>query len=262
MQVVTLGGAAAWPNPGQGCSSYLIRHGDEHLLLDCGPDTLQELRRHADLAEITAIVISHLHADHILDLVTYRYALTAGPWAHAEEPIERIPLWLPPGGIRTLNGISSAIGSTPEDADKFWDEVFDVREYAIDTPLQAGTFRIAFSPTQHYIPCQAMRVSVGNGRDLAYTADTGEIESLIPFFQNAQVLIAEATLDDHDGVPPEKRGHLIPEEAGELAERASVRLLVLTHLWTERPTSSVLDRARSRFSGSLAVAVPGAIFDV
>src|SRR5690554_5234769 len=106
VQVTTLGGAAAWPNPGQGCSSYLVRAGDTLVLLDCGPDTLHVLRAQIDLARLSGIVISHFHADHTIDLVPLRYALVYGPM----DVQEKIPLWLPPGGDDFLARVGIAFG--------------------------------------------------------------------------------------------------------------------------------------------------------
>jgi ribonuclease BN (tRNA processing enzyme) len=69
MQLVVLGGSAASPNAGAGCSGYLVQHGDDNVVLDLGPGTLPELRRHTDYRTLRAVVISHLHPDHTLDLV-------------------------------------------------------------------------------------------------------------------------------------------------------------------------------------------------
>ena len=54
IELTCLGGAAAWPNPGQGCSSYLVRSGETTILLDAGSDTFMELRKHADYRELDA----------------------------------------------------------------------------------------------------------------------------------------------------------------------------------------------------------------
>src|SRR5579875_1707271 len=103
MKVTVLGGAAACPNPGQGCSSYLIEHGSSSLLLDCGPDTLSTLRQATDYRSIDAIIISHTHADHTLDLIPYRYGLRYEPAGERH----RIPLWLPPDGSQFLEWLAS-----------------------------------------------------------------------------------------------------------------------------------------------------------
>src|SRR5688572_3773852 len=125
LSLTVIGGSAAWPNPGQGCSSYLLDNGQQQVLLDCGPDTLHELRKHIDYTDIDAVLISHCHADHILDLVPYRYGLVYGP----KRPTRNIPLWLPPGGRQTFTELAEAFGGQGERTEEFWSTVFDIARY-------------------------------------------------------------------------------------------------------------------------------------
>jgi ribonuclease BN (tRNA processing enzyme) len=107
-----------------------------------------------------------------------------------------------------------------------------------------------------------MRVTDEFGRSIVYGADTGTIEPLIDFAAGADILIAEATLDEDDTTPPDKRGHLTPSLAGQLASKCGVETLVLTHLWAERPTEDVVRDASAAFSGRIEVARPGLRIDV
>jgi ribonuclease BN (tRNA processing enzyme) len=252
MSLTVLGGAAAWPNPGQGCSAFLVQGAGTRILLDCGPNTLLELRRHADFRQVDAIVISHCHSDHILDLVPYRYGLVYGP----ETGRRRIPVLLPPGGHRRLLMLAEAFGGQGEAVDSFWSTCFDLCEYDPHVELQVGGLHLSFAPTQHFIECYAMRVAHA-GSALAYSADTGIIEPLVPLFTDVRVAIVEATLESHDGTPRNERGHLTPEDAGDLAAQAGAHRLMLTHLWSERPDEQVLTAARERFGGEILIAKPG-----
>ena len=92
--VTVLGGSAASVGVGQGCAGYLARFGETRIVLDLGPGTLQELRKHTDFRALDAVVISHLHVDHMLDVVSMRFSLAYNP----VKPEQRTPLWLPPGG--------------------------------------------------------------------------------------------------------------------------------------------------------------------
>lgn len=255
--VTSLGGAAAWPNPGQGCSAYLVRDGDTTVLLDCGPDTLHVLRSQTDFTSLTGIVISHFHADHTLDLVPFRYGLVHGPFAVSR----RIPLWLPPGGHDFLQGFARALDVGNDGPDQFWSEVFDVQEYEIGREHTVADMSFSTTPTQHFIPCNAIRVTISDGKAIVYTADTGAVDPLVPFAKDADLLISEATVRDHGDVPPDERGHLTPQDAADLATRAGVKALVITHLWAERTDDEVL-KAASGFSGPITVAKPGLIIDV
>jgi len=85
VQLTVLGKSPSWQDVDGACSGYLIEEGDTTLLLDCGGGVFSKLRRYRDYASVDAVVISHLHADHILDLVPYSYALLYSPRLHSEE---------------------------------------------------------------------------------------------------------------------------------------------------------------------------------
>jgi ribonuclease BN (tRNA processing enzyme) len=98
MRLTVLGGSSASPNVGAGCSGYLVETPGTRLVLDLGPGTLPELRRHADFRRLDGIVISHPHLDHVLDLLALRHALAYNP-IPAPAPV---PVWLPPDGTDLL----------------------------------------------------------------------------------------------------------------------------------------------------------------
>lgn len=257
--LTVLGGAAAWPNPAQGCSSYLIEADDTALLLDCGPDTLSTLRTHIDYHHVDAVVLSHWHSDHILDIVPYRYGLVYGPGT-LEAPI---PLWIPPGITGRLEALAASLIDPEDDPREFWTSVFDLREYGPESRITVGQLEARFGWTQHYVPCLATRIEHRNsGRVVAYSADAGLVEPLVDLFQNADLAIVEATLDDHGDTPRESRGHLTPEDAGRLARMAGVGTLLVTHLWSERDPATVIERVNTEFDGPVIVATEGMTIDV
>ena len=255
IELTCLGGAAAWPNPGQGCSSYLIRSGETSILVDAGPDTLHELRKHIDVRTVDAVLISHCHSDHILDLVPYRYGLVYGPI----QASERIPLYLPPGGRPILDALGQALGGHGEKPGAFWDDVFLVREYDPAAGLGVGSLSVSFARTVHAATCYAMRFDSADGSSLTYTADTGTIESVLTLASGSSMLIAEGTMPEDEERPGHETGHLKPSEAGVLAAQAGVRYLVMTHLWIERPDGEVISAARRAFNGEILIAKPGLV---
>jgi ribonuclease BN (tRNA processing enzyme) len=256
MRLTTLGGSAAGANSGAGCSGYLVDTGSERLVLDLGPGTLPELRRHADYRTLDALVISHLHLDHLLDLFALRFAAVYNP-----VPLpRRLPLWLPPGGSAFL-AAAGAVFATPGEPGDFFGEAFDVREYDPAGSLAIGGATLRFWPTVHFVPCWAIRVADGrDGGDLAYTADTGPCVGVERFAAGAATLLAEGTSD----VPPPEgavRGHMAPEEAGAMAQEAGVATLVLTHLWEEHGLDAAAARAARAFTGRIEVARPGLVVE-
>jgi ribonuclease BN (tRNA processing enzyme) len=253
VSLTVLGGSAAWPNPGQGCSAYLVQDGATAILLDCGPNTLLELRKHVDYTKLDAIVISHCHSDHFLDLVPYRYGLLYGP----DRPTGQIPIWLPPGGRERMELLGNAFDGQGEPHDSFWDGAFALDEYDPAEGLAIGNLQITFAPTQHFIPCFAMRVEDANQRTLFYSSDTGSVQPLLNLVNGVEVVIAEATLEDHGNRPEAERGHMTPEDAGRLAAAAGAHTLVVTHLWSERPDNVVERKVAEVFDGRIVIAKPG-----
>ncbi len=252
MRLTVLGGAAASPNPGQGCSSYLVESDGVRILLDCGSDTLSTLRSVTDFRSIEAILISHVHSDHTLDLVPYRYGLKYAPGG----PSRPIPLWMPPGGGGFLHRLAAAFGSSADEVQSFFD-VFAVREYDPRQPAEIGPFAIRFQPTRHFIPCWAMRLDV-DGTSLVYLADTGPDEALVDFSRDADLLICEGT---HINPPPEPVGHMTARQAGEIAAAAGVCKLLLTHLWAELGFDRYRQEAESAFS-PVVIAEPKLVIEV
>ena len=255
MRLTILGGSAASPNAGAGCSGYLLHAAGTTLLIDPGPGTLQELRRHVDYRTLTAVLLSHLHLDHCLDVLALQVTLAYNPIP----PPGPLPLWLPPGGASWLGGVWAAIGDYGEPPG-FFLRTTEVREYAPGGSLALGDTLVRFAPTVHYVPCWAMRVGE-RGRDptadLGYTADTGPSADLSPFFAGVRVLLAEATLLEPGPRPNEVRGSLTAAEAGALAAACGAETLVLTHLWAERGFEAARTQAVSTFGGTIEVARPG-----
>ena len=252
MKLTVLGGSAAGPNTGQGCSGYLVEVGDTRLVLDLGPGTLTELRRHADFRTLDAVVISHWHADHVLDLVALRFALAYNP----DGPPGRIPLWLPPGGRAALDRAASAYGDAGKE-DRFWSEQFEVAEFDAARELGIGAARLSFGPTIHYVPCWAIRVAGATPGALFYSADLGPSSDIAALAQGAIVVVVEGTASEGSPEPFEERGHLTPAEAAHVAKAAGAETMVLTHLWEERGIGQAVEAAAAVFPGRLEAARPG-----
>lgn len=257
MRLTVLGGAAAGGNPGQGTSGYLVQSRGASIVLDIGFGTLAELRRHANIRDLDAVVVSHLHLDHLLDLLALRYALAYNP----RRTDRRVPVWLPPGGFAFLDRLAGALADDG-DGGRFFADAFDVSEYDPNQPLHVGPFNLTFQPTVHYVPCWAMRVDDGSRVGaLAYTADTGPSADLLPLIAGAEVLVTEGAASDP--LPPDhpesfaSRGHLTPSEAGQLARDAEVDTLVLSHLWDEHGLERSRRLATAAFRGRIVVARPG-----
>src|SRR4051795_2430853 len=215
MRLTVLGKSPSWQDADGACSGYLVEEGDTCLLLDCGNGVFSKLRRFRDYCHVDAVVISHLHADHFLDLVPYSYALTYAP-RQQPVPVDRWPgtdtparpeLHAPPGARETFRKVVGCWGNND-----LIENAFDLVEYEESSELSIGPVRVTFQEVPHYTETFAMRLTSQNGSgDIVYGADSRPTEALTKFAVGAELLLVEATLPR-----PERtgmRGHLTPGEA-------------------------------------------------
>lgn len=249
MRVRIVGSSSSVPRPGRACTCQLIRTPKTALLFDMGSGAFANLREAIDYTAIDGIIVTHMHADHFLDLIPLRYALKYGPLVRAE----RMPLWLPPDGARTLRAMCAALAR--EDNGDFLDGVFDVREYDPQDALTINDTQITFAKTRHYIDAYAIRAEVA-GASVVYSADTAPCDAVRDLARGSSLFVCEASLG-LGSEDPSARGHLCAIEAGALAQEAGARRLLLTHYGSEYAPGELEDAAESVFNGPCSVADDG-----
>jgi ribonuclease BN (tRNA processing enzyme) len=254
MKLTVLGRSPAAPNPGEACAGYLVEGGGARVLVDIGPGIVAQLLRFHHPDELDAVVISHMHADHMLDLVTLRYVY---PW-RARPRDQRLRVVAPPGSADRLLDLARGVGNA-----RHFEDSFRLSEH--DGSSTLGYSGLSLTPVQtlHYIPCWGFRIEAG-GRRLSYTADTAPCGGLVDLADCADLLLSEATLRslDEDAEPPEPRGHLLPAEAGATAREARAGRLILTHLPVENGGSGARDAAAEAFGGDVEIAEPLRSYEV
>lgn len=253
-QLTILGGSAAGVGTGQGCSGYLLNIDDIEVILDLGPSTLIELRKHTDYRKLDAIVISHLHMDHLLDLFILRFMLNYNP----VKPERKIPLYLPPDGLAFMSKAAELWATDQDDVSTYFSGVFEMSEYDPEKSIEIGPATIHFTPTVHVIPCWAMRVQTADG-DLVYTADSGTDADLSEFARGAALVIADSASNETMPEFVRRTIHFDARAAAELATRAEALHLVLSHQWEELDPLKNLEIARQHFQGRISVAEPGLV---
>lgn len=231
----------------------MIEDGESSVVFDLGSGALANLRRYADYDRVGAIVISHMHADHFLDLIPLRYALRYG----SRQRKEKLPVYLPPGGLATLRRLVSAFA---DEGGEFLTDVFELSEYDPSRPLLLAGATLRFAPTAHYVPAFAIRWE-SNGTSLTYSADTAPDEQVTALARGTNLFLCEATLRlDELEIGP--RGHSTGLEAAAMAHAAGVGRLVLTHYGEESTPADLDAAARMRYAGPITVADDHAVFEV
>jgi ribonuclease BN (tRNA processing enzyme) len=259
VRITVLGKSPSWQDADGACSGYLVEEEGARLLLDCGNGVFSKLRRYRDYTTVDAVIVSHLHADHFLDLVPFAYALTYAPRQQpggGRAAPARPRLYAPGGAAETFRRVVGAWGS-----EDLIETAFDLREYGASDVLQVGPLRVRFHEVPHFTTTYAVGISSadGGGR-FTYGADSGPNEEVVRFADGADLLMIEATLPRPEREGP--RGHLTPAEAGEHGLRARVRRLVLTHISDELDELWARAEAEHAFGGPVLIAHEGAVYAV
>lgn len=242
-EVVVLGASGTFPAPGAACSGYLLRSGGSDVWVDAGPGTFANLQRHTGYLGLSAVVLSHLHLDHILDVYPFYYALRYAPGAPEPRGIE---VYAPAGAAEHLAGMLHG--------DAGFGGYLSFRTVAPGGELEVDGLRFRFGRSVHPVETLAMRVEA-EGRVLAYTADTGPGGEMAALVRGAHVLIAEASLQ----APVESLAevHMTAEEAGALAAEAGVERLVLAHIPPGLDPQVSVAHAAKRFGGEVLIGADG-----
>ncbi|WP_018639715.1 MBL fold metallo-hydrolase [Parafrankia elaeagni] len=248
MKLTILGCSGTYPGPTSACSSYLIEDEGFRLVLDAGNGSVGELQHHCDIRDVDAVLLSHLHGDHCLDLVATSYARRY----HPEGMPPKLPVY---GPINTQERLCGAFERWPEDS------LADIYDFRTIGPgrLHVGPFRIDLARVAHPIEAYGVRVTAG-GRTLTYSGDTGVCDRLVRLAQGSDLFLCEASFLDGEDNPPDL--HLTGKDAGEHATRADVGRLVLTHLVPWGNVERTHGEARDAFDGDLSLASTGAIYEV
>ncbi len=248
-----LGKSPAWQDADGACSGYLVEEGDACVLVDCGNGVFSKLRAARDYSVVDTVVISHLHADHFMDLIPYAYALSYSPHPCAQAG-RRPLLYAPPGGREAFRQVTGA-WSAPE----LIENAFEVREYDPADTLGLGPLHVAFREVPHFVRAYAIRVTGPDG-NFTFSADCAPNAALPELARDTDLLLIEAALELPELKPP--RGHLTPSEAGEHGQLAGARRLVLTHISNDIDPDWARAEAERTFGAPVEIAREGATYDV
>lgn len=242
MELTVLGCSGSFGAPGGGaCSGYLLRTDTTAVWVDCGNGTFGHLQEHLAVEDLSAVVLTHGHPDHCVDIyglhVLLRYGLGR----------ENLPVFAPEGLEKFLLSLVSD-----------WGNAFDWRAIGDGDSERIGDIDLAFSRTDHPPPTYAVEARA-EGRRLIYTADTGPDWSVDAFEPGADLVLSEATYL-HDSRPAPI--HLSAKQAGEAARAARAQRLILTHLWPRIDPAVAAAEGAEAYGGSVTLAAPHMITTV
>jgi ribonuclease BN (tRNA processing enzyme) len=252
VKLTVLGCSGSVPSADSPASGYLVEAEGYRLVLDMGQGAFGALQRHVAPSEVNAVVVSHLHADHCIDLTAYIVALRYGGAGYrCAGPDGRIRLIGVPGTRDRLEAAYDPLARK-----------LGLHElFTFATPMEGelGPFRVSYARVNHPTATNAIRVEYG-GRSLVYSADTGESPELVQLATGADVLLCEASVGPDERLVPDL--HMTGEMAGEHAEAAGVDRLIVTHVppWGSREVAAA--EAAKAFGGTVEVARADAVFEI
>jgi ribonuclease BN (tRNA processing enzyme) len=245
MELLVVGSGAAYPDrPGTASSTYVVTHGDDRICLDLGQGGFAGLAGRVEPSTLRAVVISHLHPDHFIDLVALRHYLR-----YEFEPPRRVRVLAPAGIADRLDGLLAEPGFAAEALD-----IEGRREGAI----HVGPFALESRLVTHTDESYAVRVSLAGGPaspGLVYTGDCGCADDLAPLIRPGDTLLSEVAFGP--GPVPVGDLHLDGPSVGELAAATGPARVLLTHLQMGRDPAATIAAVRARYAGPVALVADG-----
>ena len=245
LEVTVLGSSGSYASVDNPCTGFLVESPAAAVLFDCGPGTAGPLQAAIGLENLDAIVVSHCHPDHWLELPVLRNVFT---WFH---PRSGIPVY---GTAETRRMDEAVTVRAPGAPTPFDWETIDA-----SSTITIGDQTWTFDRTDHPVETLAARVTSG-GRTVMFTSDSGPGWHFDDFGRGVDAAFCDAShLEgfEDQGIP-----HMSAREAALRAESAQVCRLVLTHLIPGSDPEAHRVEAMAAYGGPVDVARPGSVFAI
>lgn len=249
MRFTVLGSSGTFPTPTNPASSYLVQTDDTTLWCDAGSGGFQALAAAIDPLDVDAILISHRHPDHCVDLFAAFHALTYRP-----QPVRGLPLF----AHRSV--VDRVLGFLDADDDHAIHSTFDITCLEADSRWTVGDVAIRAVEMDHSVPTLGFEFE-SSGHRLFYTADTGSNGTWVDRVGPVDLLVSEATFQGDRGDDGYGQ-HLTAAEAGRIASRIGATRLVLTHIPPHLDPLTSVREAETTHGRTVMAAVPGATYEV
>lgn len=221
LKVTVLGYWGTYPGPGEATTGFLVEYGETRILLDCGSGVLAQMMHVCEARDLSGVLITHHHHDHVADLGVLTYAVLLARLMKLRT--ELLPVYMPTAG----SDLTEALQAEP---------LLDVHTVDEHSQVTIGGVEIRYARTEHPVYCLAVRITAG-GRSFAFSADSAwqpdsdaPVRTALPeLARGADLLICEASMYAGQEEAAKQAGHMTAPQVGQLAAEAGVKRLALTH---------------------------------
>lgn len=242
MKLTVIGCWGGFPAANGATASYILEKDGFALIVDMGSGALSNIQTFVAKDQIDAVLLSHYHHDHIADIGVLQYGWLVDMYVTGRKNV--LPIYGHPFDAKEFAQLTS--------------ERTEGIAYDPQKSLDIGPFNIQFLETKHPVPCFAMRITDGK-KTIVYTADSAYMENFVPFAEGADLLIADCNLYAHQN--GSAAGHMTSTECGFIAQNASVKELLLSHLPQFGNHKDLLTEAEEKFGGIVHVATKGFMWE-
>jgi ribonuclease BN (tRNA processing enzyme) len=243
VELTVLGTSGTWPPAGGATCGYLVSHEGTHMWVDAGTGTFANLQEHISVSEMSAILITHGHPDHFVDMLPCFYARHYGGLGPPN-----LPFFSPKGFVDLAALLVS------EDGRDVMRQAYAFNTVHPRDVFEVGPFRVTvFEMTHIGVESLGFRIEA-DGAVLAYTGDSGPSPEVVELARDADVFLAEATYQDHMKLLP---FHMSAAQAGEHATAANVGRLLLTHILPGADREVSRAEGAATFHGEVDVVAEG-----
>lgn len=243
MKITILGKWGAYPEAGESTAGYLLQTEKGNYLLDCGSGVLNKVWQHLSPSELNCVFLSHFHHDHFADLGCLQYAMKFATVFGQRQEVLKIYANNTYKRFSELSYLEYTVG-------------VGVKSGA---SIQIDDLKVSFKETVHDGYNLAMRFEY-QGKVFVYTGDMGPKSELTEFCSGADLMLGETSLFEHESGMFET--HMTTRELAILAEKASVKKLILTHFPHKGDLSLMPTEAAQYFSGTVQLANIGDVHNI
>src|SRR5690625_344326 len=242
MKMTVIGYYGGYPAKDKASSVYLLEKNGFVLVIDMGSGAVSKLQKYIDVTDIDAVILSHYHADHIADVGVLQHARLVQSYITDNETV--LPIYGHSEDFEHFNRLNH--------------DYTEAKKYHPSEVMKLGPFFIRFLRTKHSVPCYGMRITDGKST-IVYTADSAYQTEWIPFCLDADLLLADTNF--YAKMDAEAAGHMTSEEVGEIANKANVKGVILTHLPHFGHHQQLVQETKTVYGGKVALAYEGLVWE-